>query len=201
MGTAEYFFESILIEGKSVHALTWEDKGDLVRALIVLAALFNGIQTYSLLLTSAELAERELGCLFSIKPIAKNQYDDFSNQPNLQRDSFLLLFLDQATGSSIGPLLNGWRSALANPPGALLIIRSADFTDFQRNAPDLASFIGPRIFDTSTMLSIWSARIAEKIRAQIPPEIKKILEKLPGEDPSEKEIAEWIKSHPSVERA
>ena len=96
--------------------------------------------------------------------------------------------------------MNGWRSALAEPPGALLIIRSADFTDFQRNAPDLASFIGPKIFDTSTMLSIWNARIAEKIRSQIPPEIKKILQKLPGEDSSEEEIVEWIKSHPPVER-
>jgi hypothetical protein len=201
MPTAEYFFESILIEGKGVHVLTWEDKGDLVRTLIVLAALFNGKRTYSLLLTSAELAQRELGSLFSIKPIAQNEYDDFNNQANLQRDSFLLIFLDQAVGSSIGPLLNGWRSALADPPGTLLIIRSADFTDFQRNAPDLASFIGPKIFDTSTMLSIWSIKIADKIVSQIPPEIKKILQRLPGEDPSEEEIVEWIKSHPPVERA
>jgi hypothetical protein len=200
MPTAEYFFESILIEGKGVYALTWEDKGDLVRTLIILAALFNGKPTYPLLLTSAELVERELGFLFSIKPLPQNQYDEFGNQTDLQRDSFLLLFLDQASGRSIGPLLNGWRSALAQPPGTLLIIRSPDFIDFQRNAPDLASFIGPRIFDTATMLSMWGATTADKIRAQIPLEIKKILERLPGEDLSEREIAEWIKLHPPVER-
>ena len=199
MGTAEYFFESILIERKGVHALTWEDKGDLTRALTVLAVLFNGIQTYPLLLTSAELAERELGSLFAIKPISENESNDQRYEPSLRRDSFLLLFLDQAAGSTIGPLLNGWRSALAEPPGALLIIRSADFTDFQRNAPDLASFIGPKISDTSTMLSIWSTKVSDKIRAQIPPKIKEILKKLPGEDLSEKEIVEWIKSHPPVE--
>lgn len=201
MGTAEYFFKSILIEGKGVHALTWEDKGDLVRSLIVLAALFNGKQTYPLLLTSAELAERELGSLFSIKPFLENESNDQGYEAISRRDSFLLLFLDQAAGSSIGPLLNGWRSAFAEPPGTLLIIRSADFTDFQRNAPDLASFIGPKISDASSMLSIWSTRISDKIRAQIPPKIKEILQKLPGEDPSEEEIVEWIKSHPPVELA
>jgi hypothetical protein len=200
MSTAEFLFESILIEGKGVYVLTWDEKGDLVRTLIILVALLNGIRTYSLLLTSAELTEHELGSLFSIKPIAENEYDDFSDQAKLQRDSFLILFLDQAAGSSIGPLLNGWRSALAEPPGTLLIIRSADFTDFQRKAPDLASFIGPRICDTSTMLSIWSTRIAEKIRPQIPAEIKMILQRLPGEDSSEAEIVDWIKSHPPVER-
>ena len=104
MAIAEYYFDSILIEGKGVHVLTWEEKGDLVRALIIMVALFNGKQIYSLLLTSAESVELELGSLFSIKPIAKNEYNDFINQAKLQRDSFLLLFLDQAVGSSIGPL-------------------------------------------------------------------------------------------------
>lgn len=201
MSTTEYFAESILIEGNGIHALTWQDKGDLVRALIVFLSVLGDLPLNSILLTSLDESERELKSLFDIRPIEDAEYASVIDQPLLKRETFLLLFLDQAVSTNIGPLLNGWRSALAEPPGTLLAIRSADFIDFQRNAPDLASFIGPRIFDTSTMLHVWSVKTAQKIKARIPAKISTILSILPGDDPSGEEIEMWISAHPPVEDA
>jgi len=52
------------------------------------------------------------------------------------------LFLQQAVGKEVSLRLNGWRRPLSEPKGTLLVVRTADFDEFQRDAPDLASFIG-----------------------------------------------------------
>jgi len=78
----------------------------------------------------------------------------------------------------------------------MLVIRHADFNPFQRNAPDIASFVGSRIFDASTMLSVFSKTTYERMRTTLPSEIQTILARLPGASPDEKEIVRWIESNP-----
>lgn len=199
MTTAEYFSKSILIEGKGVHLIVWQEKVDLIHALIVFCALYSDTSVYPLLLTSVDDADQELRSLFERRPLSPDIEPAINDDEKPPRNSLLLLFIDQAVSTSIGPLLNGWRSALSEAPGTLLVIRSADFTKFQRNAPDLASSIGPKVLDTSIMLSVWNSKTSEKMKTRIPDAIERVLRKLPGDDPSEQEIIEWIKAHPPLD--
>jgi hypothetical protein len=77
----------------------------------------------------------------------------------------------------------------------MLVIRHADFDPFQRNAPDIASFVGSRIYDASTMLSVFSRPIYERMQTRLPDEIQTILARLPGAPPDETEIAQWMESN------
>jgi hypothetical protein len=196
MSTAEYFANSVLLEGAGVHAITWEEKEDLVRALIIILAVFSDVKMSPLLLKSLSRSEKDLRSIFEIRAISENEFDSAEDKAASKRDEVLLLFLDQAVSNSIGPLLNGWRSALAESPGTIMVIRTADFIGLQRYAPDLASFIGPKLFDASTMLSLWSTKTSERIKPQLPDDVSRILNKLPGEYPSKKGITEWIRAHP-----
>ncbi|MFQ5640352.1 MAG: hypothetical protein ACE5IR_20425 [bacterium] len=198
MATSEHLADSILIERQGVHALVWDDKGDLIRALLILLEVIDKIPIKPFLLSSVEESEKALRKLFEIQPVSANDvYLDDAIKTS--RDELLLIFLQQATNTTIGPLLNGWRSALAKPPGTLLVVRNADFTSFQREAPDLASFIGPKITDSSTILYIWSQKTAQKIQRQLPQTITNMLKKLPGEQPATKEISDWITQHPPLD--
>jgi hypothetical protein len=81
----------------------------------------------------------------------------------------------------------------------MLVIRHADFDPFQRSAPDIASFVGPRIYDASTMLSVFSRETYRRLRNRLPDEIEAILARLPGTAPSEQDVANWIKANPPDE--
>src|SRR5262249_25441092 len=104
-------------------------------------------------------------------------------------------FLQQARTELIGPWLNGWRRPLSESPGSLLVIRSADFPAFQRDAPDLTSFVGPRVYDASTMLSLFTPRTAQHLETIMPRELVDILKHLPGKTPSRNELRQWLKAH------
>ena len=198
MSTAEYFANAVMLEGKGVHVITWEEKEDLVHTLLVFIAVFEGVNIKPILLKSTIRAEKDLRSIFEIRPISQIEYDSAQGEIAPTREEVLLMFLDQAVSSSIGPLLNGWRSALAERPGTVVVVRSADFINFQRYAPDLASFIGPKIFDASTMLFLWRSETAKKIKSQLPDHISSVIDKLPGEYPSQKQIKEWISAHPPI---
>lgn len=199
MSTAECFATSILIEKQGVHILTWDNKGDLIRALIVILAVTSEIPIESLLLSSAEDSTKGLGPFLEIQPISGTLSVDRELRLRPPREAILLLFLQQAASTTIGPFLNGWRSALVEPPGTVLVIRTADLIAFQRNAPDLASFIGPRMVEASTMLSIWSQKAVEKLRPSLPAAVSAIVQNLPGDQPTEKEIEDWIIQHPPID--
>jgi len=197
MSTAENFYNSLLIEGKGVHTLIWDDKADLVRSLIVFFAVYDDKPVFPILLTSVNSTIEKLRPL--LEKAGEENCQETVHQDDSVRSNLLLIFLDQAVSNNIGPLLNGWRSVLAESPGTLLIIRSADFLNFQRNAPDLSSFIGPRILDTSTMLSLWCSKTAKMMEPRMPSALGKIIQDLPGETPSECEMIEWIRMHPPVD--
>ena len=75
--------------------------------------------------------------------------------------------------------------------GTLLVIRNADFRDFQRAAPDLASFIGPRIYDASRLMMVCSRETLGKLRRVLPEPFETILRQLPGTVPPAEELADW----------
>ena len=198
MATAEQLAKSIQLDGQGVHVLLWDHQDDLVRALIVLFAALHDTPLQPLLLASAQASVSDLRKIFELRPQEKDSVTSEEDSLVPSRQSLLVLFLQQATSSSIGPWLNGWRSALAEKPGALLVVRHADFLDFQRNAPDLASFFASKAFDTSSMLSIWSASTAKRMKTLLPREVVGILGKLPGKMPSGKDIESWVREHPPL---
>jgi len=191
----EQLAQSIQIDGKGIHVLLWDDQDDLVRSLMVLLAVLNDWSIRFFLLSSAEQAAKDLRQLFDLQIPTEDGLLSEMDSLRPPRKNLLVLFLQQATSSTIGPYLNGWRSALAEAPGTLLVIRKADFIDFQRNAPDLTSFFGPKIYDSSLMLSIWNENTAKKISPILPDKVRGILKELPGHPPLQPEIEEWIKHH------
>ena len=200
MITAEYLANSILLDQRGIHVVIWDDKGEIVRVLLILLSAIDKIQIKPILLSSVDKSEKQLRELFEIQPV-KNDTDDGNMEELLEssREELLLLFIQQATMSTIGPLLNGWRSSIAAPPGSLLVVRNADLMDFLRVAPDLSSFIGPKIIDSSTILSIWSNKIGRNINTKLPLSFVEILNELPGEQPTNEEIKDWMIEHPAID--
>jgi hypothetical protein len=173
--------------------LLWDDQNDLVRALLgLLAALPYGWETHSLLVSDDEADLRAL------RHLVESRVRVFEEEGGIERDAkslgdrFWLLFLPQACSFTVGPWLNGWRRPLSAPPGTMLVIRHADFDPFQRNAPDLASFVGSRIFDSSTMLSVFSKATHQRLKPRLPEDVQAVLTRLPGALPDERAIADWI---------
>jgi hypothetical protein len=103
-----------------------------------------------------------------------------------------LIFLQQASAGLVGPWLNGWRGPLSAPPGALLLIRHADYQAFQRAAPDLVSFVGPRVYEAEGMLSVASPDVVSRLDIALPINILDILGQLPGSLPPPGELDQWI---------
>ncbi len=198
MKTAEYLAKSVLLEKKGIFVIIWEDKGELIRALIIILSVLRKMLIKPILLSCVDESVDTLKNIFDIQPF----HDDIPDEDNslkTVKDAILILFLQQAASSTIGPWLNGWRSPLAEEPGTLLVIRSADFIDFQRNAPDLSGYVGPKIVDTSKILSIWDKTTDGNLKTSISDDIRVIMDELPGENPSEQEIQKWISQHSPTE--
>ncbi|MCX7012113.1 MAG: hypothetical protein NTW86_06030 [Candidatus Sumerlaeota bacterium] len=198
MLTAEHLAQSITLDRKGVHLLLWQDKEDLYRAMIVLLAALGETPIQPILVASADSAVSTLRDLFQTKASDFEQVEHSDEAPRPNRGKLIILFLQQAISETFGPWLNGWRSELAKAPGTLLVVRNADFIDFQRCAPDLASFIGPKIFDASAMLSIWSRETEKRLRSSPPKQYLEILRELPGRFPDPKEVRNWIRGHSAL---
>jgi hypothetical protein len=195
MATAEQMAKSIDIEKQGVFALLWDAKEDLVRALVVLNAVLREMPKKALLLAPGSQSVVVLRTLIETRVIISETSENADAKPSQVPDSELwLMFLQQASYEVVGPLLNGWRSSLRQSYGTILIIRHADFEPFQRWAPDLASFIGPRIFSASNLLSLFSKNTRKKVKAKLPEEWSRILAELPGTMPPEDTVREWIKA-------
>ena len=191
MATAERMAESIRIEGQGVFALLWDAKEDLVRALLLLDAALHDVPKRSLLLTPGGGAVDALRRLIETRVVIRAGDAD-GEQRQATAHELWYLYLQQALSELVGPWLNGWRSPLRQRPGAILVIRHADFEPFQRSAPDLASFVGPRIHNASTMLSTASAATLGRLGARLAGPDADILRELPGNMPHENELRQWI---------
>jgi len=193
MATAEQMAKSICIEKQGIFVLLWDAKEDLVRALLILNAALGEIPKRALLLAPGSQSVVALRTVIDTRVIISEIGDDADPRATPGPVSELwLMFLQQASYEAVGPLLNGWRSSLRQSYGTLLIIRHADFEPFQRWAPDLASFIGPRIFNASNLLSHFSNNTRKKLKAKLPEDWTRILAELPGTIPTDESIREWI---------
>jgi hypothetical protein len=200
MSTAEQLALSIDVERRGIHVLLWDDQQDLVRALLGLFAGLPDLHTYALFVSDDKEDLLALRQLVETRVPISDEESELEQDPESRRSRFWVLFVQQASSTAVGPWLNGWRRPISDPPGAMLIIRHADFDSFQRNAPDVASFVGARIYDASTMLSVFSKTTYDRLNTRLPDEIMMVLSRLPGTLPSEQGIGNWIKANAPDER-
>jgi hypothetical protein len=186
MSTAEELAFSIREERRGAHVLLWDDQGDLARALLIFRAALGAVPIEPMLLAST----KDAGIL-GVKISARSSGD--TNESGQPSRALWLIFLQQASAILIGPWLNGWRGPLSEPPGTLLLIRHADYEPFQRAAPDLASYAGPRVYDAARMLSLASSQTISRIDLPLPGPIIEILRKLPGTLPPAGELEQWAR--------
>jgi len=194
MALVEQLAFSLREEGRGVNALLWDDIGDLYRVLLITLAALGETEIKPLLISNEESRIKELNDMI------QGRLDDQINHEgeHIQNNISLLpphpiwaLFLQQAVSRQVGPRLNGWRRPLSEPRGTLLVVRNAEFDNFQRSAPDLASFIGPRIYDASRLLVICSKGTLQKLKKTLPNPFDEILRHLPGTLPADNELADW----------
>ena len=191
MIASEKFFFSVVTDLAGVHVLLWEDKNELVRSLLVLLAAmqFSDVQ---FIVVPGE--KSDISTL--IKVVDARRPSLLPTEINASaeiKNPFLVLLFQQASSQTIGPWLNGWRNPLSESPGSLLVIRSADFDQFQRNAPDLSSYVGPKVLDSSTMISHFSPEILSCLNAELALSAMVALQKLPGVMPTIGELDQWIR--------
>ena len=191
MIASEKFFFSVATDLAGVHVLLWEDKNELVRSLLVLHAAMQ-VRDLQFLLVSG--VESDISKLINVIDARRpSLFPTESNASAEMENPFLVLLFQQASLQTIGPWLNGWRNPLSESPGSLLVIRSADFEQFQRNAPDLSSYVGPKILDSSSMISYFSPEILSCLNAELAPSAIEALQKLPGELPTIDGLERWIR--------
>jgi hypothetical protein len=193
MATAEQMATSIRLEKQGVFALLWDAKEDLVRALLILNAALIDIPKRVLLLAPGNQSVSALRSLIETRVIISEPKEEAAEHATQAPATELwLMFLQQASHQVVGPLLNGWRSSLRQAYGTVIIARHVDFERFQRAAPDLASFIGPRIYNASNLLSLFSDETRKHLKVTLPAEWIEILVELPGAMPTDETIREWI---------
>jgi hypothetical protein len=194
MALVEQLATSLREEGRGVHALLWDDMGDLVRVLLVTHAALGDIPIEPRLVSGETKRLEEIRELIQSRvaeQIQNERLEDMADDPDPPPHPLWILFLQQAASEQVGPRLNGWRRPLSESRGTLLVIRNADFIGFQRKAPDLASFIGPRIYDASQMLMICSGETLLGLKRTLPDLIEGILRQLPGTLPTAQELMDW----------
>jgi hypothetical protein len=194
MAIVEALAFSLREEGRGVHALLWDSLVDLYRVLLITHAVLGETEMEPRLISNESARIKELNEMIQgtldnqiLHGMGKSQEDETFPPPH----PIWMLFVQQAVSKQVGPRLNGWRRPLSEPNGTLLVVRNADFDDFQRSAPDLASFIGPRIYDSSRLALVCSTDTLGKLKKTLPEPIDRILRQLPGTVPTTKELADW----------
>lgn len=190
MFASEKFFFSVMADRAGIHAILWDDKTELVRALLVLRAVMQAVEFEFLAVSGGQNdLDQLIGIIDARRP---NPVQSDADNLAVRENTFVILLLQQASSQTVGPWLNGWRTPLSEPPGSILVIRAADFGQFQRNAPDLSSFIGPKVLDSSSMISHFSTKVVSSLSATLPPAAIDALARLPGEMPTRNQLNDWI---------
>jgi hypothetical protein len=195
MSMVERLAFSLREEGRGIHALLWDDIVDLYRVLLITQAVLGDLPLQPFLVSSETTRLDELKDLIQSElgdQISRGRMSGDADGPDPPPHPLWILFLQQAASKQVGPRLNGWRRPLSDPRGTLLVVRNADFIDFQRNAPVLASFIGPRIYDAARMLMLCSDEKLRTMKKTLPAPFDGILRHLPGTLPTAEKLAEWV---------
>ena len=131
--------------------------------------------------------------------LAARQIDDATTGEQAASEALLILVLEHTAGRVVGPALNGWRKALARPPGSLLVIHEAEVQEFQRGAPDLASFLTAQQLRADSSLPLWDEESCSSLRRAWLEEpylrLPEAVQSLPGEPLDEDEFRAWLRSH------
>jgi hypothetical protein len=180
MESAGHLAQSLRFQPRGIHVLLWEDKADLVRALIIVKAVLPEVKT-PIVLSPVSINLQK----FSIRLFE-------SEQESILLDAPRIIIIPQASTEVVGAWLNGWRRRLAEAPGTLIVIRRADFTSLCLRAPDLMSFAQSDVHEATGLLPLIESEILENIPNQIPDDWKTALNALPGEIPSDDDIVRWI---------
>ena len=193
MAIAEQLAFSLTEERRGIHVLLWDDMTALFQMLLVTRAALGDLPVEPFLISEQEarfdLLKKTI--LSRISDQLDHEWESETDFPPLAPHPLWLLFIQQAASRHVGSRLNGWRSLLAEPFGTLIVVRNADFDEFQRSAPDLASFIGPRIYDASRTLMVCSSQTRGRLEKTLPEQFMEILRELPGALPSHQELRDW----------
>jgi hypothetical protein len=194
MAIVEQLAFSLKEEGRGIHALLWDSLAELYHVLMITRAFLAETEIEPLLISTEPARIHELNDMIQRRLDDQIQREGEHGQddgPPCPPHPIWALFIQQAASKQVGPRLNGWRRPLSEPNGTLLVVRNADFDDFQRSAPDLASFIGPRIYDASRLVVVCSKGTLSNLKKTLPEQFDQILRQLPGTAPTAIELADW----------
>lgn len=180
MESAESLALDLQLRNSGIQVLQWENKSDLVQALVILQAALQDFSQEPILLPTDKNGLQQMSLALS---------ESSTGERPTRRRFFLI---PQGSSEIIGSWMNGWRSQLAEPPGTVLIIRHADFVSLLRRSPDLMSFAQSETHDATNLLPLVSAAILEKITLRLSSKWVECLGTLPGVMPSEKELTIWL---------
>ena len=162
-----------------IQVLLWENKTDLIRALLVLRAVLSDFPDAPVLLPSDPAGLQR----FSI-----HLYEDVNQASPARR----FLLIPQASTESLGSWLNGWRQRLSDSPGTIIVIRRADYAALCRKAPDLMSFAHSDVHEATGLLPLIARdTFTTEVSKKLPDKWYEQLDTLPGEMPDHEEIANW----------
>jgi hypothetical protein len=177
MTSAEHLARELGIQSRGIHVLTWDNKADLVNALLIVKSAMSGFPHSPTLV-----------------PINQEQLQRFGlhlfegQQPTTMR----VFLIPQAATESIGTWLNGWRRKLADPPGTLIVVRHSDLMGLYRRAPDLMSFAQSEVYEATGLLPLVSNHTLEHLGDSLPDGWREPLTSLPGRMPSKTELSKWV---------
>jgi hypothetical protein len=181
MESAEHLARAFALKKHGIQVLLWENKTDLIRALLVLKAALADFPDSPVLLPIEQTDLQR----FSI-----DLYEQAEQCSNASR-RFLLI--PQASTEPVGAWLNGWRRRLADPPGTVIVIRRSDYVALCRRAPDLMSFAQADVHESTGLLPLIDRATLERWPSQLPDAWYERLNFLPGEMPAKGESADWRK--------
>lgn len=180
MTSAEHLARDFSLQTRGIHVLAWDNKVELVRALLILQAAVPAFPASPILVPTAQRDLQRLGLLlFEASDAATNV-------------SLRVFLIPQASTEAVGAWLNGWRRRLVDTPGTLIVVRSSDLMAFYRRAPDLMSFAQAEIYEAAGLLPLVTKGTLDNVRENLPNGWEEPLKALPGPMPSDTEIRDWL---------
>ena len=180
MESAEHLVRVLSLQARGVQVLIWEQKIDLMRAIVLLKAALPGFPDSPVLLPTEAAALLE----FSIR-----LFEQAENATPVERR---VILIPQGNTTVAGEWLNGWRRQLAQSPGTLIVIRRIDFNTLCRAAPDLMSFAQSDVHEVTELLPLVEKATLDHLTFRLSDLWYEALEALPGAMPSDEEIADWL---------
>jgi hypothetical protein len=180
MTSAEHLARDLSMQSRGIHVLSWDNKADLVRALLIIRAAPESSLDSPTVVPTVQTDLQLLGLRL------------FEEPDDLASSSMRVFIIPQASTEAIGTWLNGWRRRLADPPGTLIVIRQSDLMALYRRAPDLMSFAQSEIHESAGLLPLVTRETFDRVCNSLPAGWQEALNSLPGSTPSVAELSDWL---------